>query len=54
MSLIFTLILIAIAYLVTAVIDGLPHLVGYLLPPTPLWLVAAVVVSIVAWLISEP
>lgn len=53
MSLVFGVILIAIARLFSAIIDGLPHL-GHIFSIAPLWLTSIVVMGAVSWLISEP
>lgn len=53
MSLIFALVLIAIARLLTAVVDGLPH-VWHSISCIPGWLVGATLVGLVAWVASDP
>lgn len=53
MSLFFCFVLIAIAWLLSAVIDGMAHL-GQLLAILPLWLEGAIVVGLLAWLVGEP
>jgi len=53
MSLIFALILIVLARMLSDLIDGIPNVwgMGFGLPT---WLLGAVLVGLVAWLIGEP
>ncbi|HEY9889812.1 MAG TPA: hypothetical protein V6D02_15500 [Candidatus Obscuribacterales bacterium] len=53
MSLIWALVLIAIAWALSSVIDAIPHLwQGVAIAPG--WLIALVVVAGLAWLVSDP
>jgi hypothetical protein len=56
MSLFFTLVLIAIAWLMSAFIDGMAHFwhLTTLVTLTPLWVVGAIAIGLLAWFVSEP
>jgi hypothetical protein len=55
MSLFFTMVLIAIAWLMSAFINGMAHLwhLTTLLAAIPLWLVGAIAVGLLAWFVSD-
>jgi hypothetical protein len=53
MSLFFALILIAIAWLMSSFIDGIPH-VWHLTALAPRWLEGALVLGLLAWFVSDP
>jgi hypothetical protein len=53
MSLFFALVLIAIAWLISSFIDGIPHL-WHLFALTPLWLGVLIAAGVMAWLVSDP
>jgi hypothetical protein len=53
MSLFFTLVLIAIAWLFSTLIDGIPHL-WQLFTLAPLWLLGLLLAGVIAWFVSDP
>ncbi|MBE7385354.1 MAG: hypothetical protein F6J95_028640 [Leptolyngbya sp. SIO1E4] len=53
MSLLFSIVLIAIACLISQLVDGLPHF-WHIFSIAPLWLIGIVAASIVAWFVSDP
>ncbi|MEL6382355.1 MAG: hypothetical protein AAFQ89_07765 [Cyanobacteria bacterium J06626_18] len=52
MSLIFSIVLIAIAWLLSALVDGLPY-VWHIFGMVPSWLFWIVSASIIAWFVSD-
>ncbi|MEM0979424.1 MAG: hypothetical protein AAGH78_04030 [Cyanobacteria bacterium P01_H01_bin.58] len=53
MSLVLTMMLIAITWLMSTAVDVIPHLLNGLMV-LPLWMMGAAIVGLAAWITSEP
>lgn len=53
MSLILTILLIVITWLLSIAVDAIPHLINWL-TVLPLWVVGIVIVGSIAWIVGEP
>ena len=53
MSFIYCLVLIAIAWVLSALVNGVND-IWFIFGNSPLWLTAIVISSAIAWLVSDP